>query len=81
MAARNTWKKRLDPFAEKVYEITRMLHAMSTDDLKKLLKACDEPTQTNCGWAHFAIAPLVKSEAAATLMTRTKAEAKAKAKK
>lgn len=69
-AKRVTWKSRLDPFADKVYEIARATTEMETNDLRALVKACDKARTANIGWASYQIAPLVKSLAESVLHGR-----------
>jgi hypothetical protein len=63
MTGRQSWGQRLDPFARLYADmqttIDGRIESASDDDLRKLAKACDRPTQTNCWWATLHVAPLV----------------------
>jgi hypothetical protein len=57
------WRKRLEPFAEIYLGMYSLIVTMGDDELHNLVSACDKPTEGNCGWHIYRIAPLVKKEA------------------
>lgn len=66
-AASKAWKAKLAPMANDysaMVDAIIRLCAMSTDEgLVSLLDASRQPTQTNCWWATYAVAPIVQEEA------------------
>ena len=60
---RLTWRDRLDPFAADyaalVLRIEEQVRAMSDADLAELVAATRQPTQTNCAWSLYQVAPVV----------------------
>lgn len=54
------FQKRLSPFAQIYAEIDRKIWEMDVSELKLVIKACDKPTNSNCWWATFQCAPLIK---------------------
>ena len=60
------WKGLLKPFADIIENIELSIERLPDEDLLKLSKAIDEPTQTNCGWSTYRAAqylePLVTNK-------------------
>lgn len=58
-----TWKNTLDPFAQEWSKLDNLLRehvvALSDHELQRLLIDTKKPTQTNCWYATFRVAPLV----------------------
>lgn len=80
---RNAWKVRLDPFEEAYYSMYRVIKdrvsAMTDDELRQLLDDTSRPSQTNCGWGAFAVAPIVAEEVRGERFRRERAKAQADA--
>ena len=75
------WKNRLEPFGELYLDIYKRIVEMTDDELHNLINACDKPSETNCGWHIYVIAPLVKKEAQEEMAYRTYIRAKAHSQK
>ena len=60
---RPDWKDLLEPFGdlftELDAEVARRISERSYEELSDLLDACNRPTNTNCWWAVYQIAPRV----------------------
>lgn len=74
MAVETSWKQTLMPFADKYAELLSdiELECRSLDDetLATLEQQASMPTQTNCWWATYHVAHLVKHEAEAEIYRR-----------
>lgn len=67
----NRWK-RLDPFAQRFYDMTGALQKMSTPDLRKLRASIERAGRTNCGWATYAAAQFLRGEVRSVLLIRAR---------
>lgn len=60
MAIGNKKYLKLRPFSDRFYEMVDMVQKMSAKDREALIREADSLTPTNCGWAMYRIAPLIK---------------------
>jgi len=66
MTARNqhSWKTDLRPFADRYADLATSINneiAVCSDaELTRLSIAVDQPSQSNCWWAVYAVAPIVR---------------------
>lgn len=69
-----TWKSDLEEFGEMYArhyrEVRERLESYPSAHLRDLVKACDKPGMTNCGWTTYEVAPLVRQEARSILYAR-----------
>ena len=76
---RKTWKTRLDPFADAYAEMSRTVEdavrQMTDAELDALLNATTLPTQFNCGWPTYRVAPVVAEAVNRQQYDRSRAEA------
>jgi hypothetical protein len=63
------WKTALRPFADRLAdlrrEIAKRCEGLSDSELAELRNATTLPSQTNCYWAIYSVAPMVAQEIAA----------------
>lgn len=52
--------QKLRPFANHYAEIAALVEKESVRGLKSLLSACESPATTNCWWATYGCAPIVR---------------------
>lgn len=55
-------RKLLRPRGDCIYELFAPISGMSLRQLRRLLEACNQMTDTNCGWGTFEAAKLLKPE-------------------
>ena len=71
---RQTWHDRLEPYAIEIADSYRQFEARicseSDAELAKLITATTRPTQTNCWWATYEVAAIVRRLAAAEQFRR-----------
>lgn len=71
------WKQVLEPWATRYTELVEALNTLCVDlsdkDLQRFGDAAVRPTTTNCWWATYAVAPLVR-EAVAREQQRRRAQ-------
>lgn len=69
-----TWKKNLEPYADLWADFISAADEMiaGEDDigLRALLDSCKQPSQTNCWWATFQVAPEVAKLARSEIFKR-----------
>ncbi len=83
MSEASDWQTLLDPFAWVVYELgdrvpaktvaaalRGMLRSRSDDEIRSIVAACKEPTETNCWWAIYQAAQLLPRAAEQVLRDR-----------
>lgn len=70
----NQSRELLLPFARQHAELLRPLQSLPTPQLQRLVEACDHITETNCWWACFQVAPILKAEAGAILNQRSESK-------
>ena len=67
MSKRLPWKVRLEPYAQIIAvaeeEIWGLLNALSDDDLAQLVADSEEVDMTNCWWATYKVAAIVRGKA------------------
>ena len=68
------WDTRLAPFASLYREMYGLIAVMGEDELRNLVRACDKPSVTNCGWHTYRVAPLIKEEAQQEIAARAYAK-------
>lgn len=60
------WKTRLEPFAQQYLALYDMIHeyvsGLTDADLALVERQSHMPTQTNCGWSTYRVAPLIREE-------------------
>lgn len=66
-------KPYADRYAEVENKIDDEINKLSIKQLKELIAACNEPTQCNCWWATYNVAPIVKMYAQYHLRNKEKA--------
>ena len=54
------WKKNLQPFAEHIANMQILLHELPDDELSELIVSCEVPNCSNCWWATFDAAQIIK---------------------
>lgn len=59
MTKRITWKKRIEPFGELIYEMSRKVGEATPRDLLQLENACKKVSTTNIGWGSYEAAKIV----------------------
>lgn len=78
MARKPAWRGLMDGFAKHRYTMNAAimddLERLDDDTLKRTLAACELPTQTNCDWATYDVAPVVRELAREVLARRTTEE-------
>lgn len=82
MSTRLTWKTRLAPFADEysamLAAVERIVESMTDDELTKVLAATRRPSQTNCWWAIYRVAPIVREAVLEERYSRQKTRAGAR---
>lgn len=68
------FNSELEPFA-KIYSemhqnIRNVLDTKTNEELEKLIEYTSEPNQTNCWWATYEVAPIVRLESKFILCSR-----------
>lgn len=59
MAKRITWKKRLLPFGDLIYQMASLVGELTPRDLLQLENACKKVSTTNIGWGSYEAAAIV----------------------
>lgn len=54
--------KLLRPRGDCIYELFAPISGMSLRQLRRLLEACNQMTDTNCGWGTFEAAKMLRPE-------------------
>jgi len=72
------WQLVLAPYADLFLSMCQLIVDTDDDSLRKLVRACDKPTTTNCSWHIYRIAPLVQQAAREEIVSRIYAKREAK---
>jgi hypothetical protein len=76
--AERAWKSLLDPWGDTYGQFLISLDAhcenLSDDDLEALAAAAAMPSQSNCGWTTYRVAPIVRDAIRSEWFRRKAAE-------
>lgn len=67
-------REDLAPFADMLHRMDLMVRALPDDELQNLLDACGAVTNSNCWWATFRAASIVREFALAAHAQRARSE-------
>lgn len=62
----------IEPFAKLYSEMHRIVELMEGPELRQLIKHLDLPTRSNCWWAIYDVAPIIKKIAIGTARSRAR---------